>query len=592
MFIRVKPKANGSKSVQIVESSRRGDRVCQVILQHVGVAFNEHELENLRLLALGIMKDIEASKSLSPNQKMLFDGSEPARSASFERLLDPAESPKLTDGENDDRVLDGPFDVVEWLFRNMGLEGIFTNAKRDGARVKVLKQCMAAMLVSPTSKRGLAYWLSKYYTDGVSLDSIYRFMDDFHRKKSRVQNIVRKNSESLCGGQVGIALYDVTTLYFESFDEDDLRQCGYSKDNKFKETQVVLAMATTPEGLPLWYETYPGKTWEGGTLRDFIRRWREISGNTVGVVAADSGMFSAENLAYMKDDGLHYVVGARIRNFTNTEMLKILNLSSYRDLDSKYWMRDDMDDDARADRIRYMVMERADGLRVLVTWSSRRAKKNAHDRQKLIERTLKKLNEGARIKGTKVLGNRGTLKFLKVAAGERPNSYEMDMEKIERDAMWDGLRGIATDLPLTNEVEVSAVLSHYHALWRIEESFRISKSDLKIRPVYHWTKKRIEAHIQLCYLVYSCVRYLQRRVFVQQREDMSPQKLREAILDVESTIFRDSRNGKAYRLPKRLTSLSKKLYKALGIPHDTKPRELLDISVYYERRRLKELREA
>ena len=143
-----------------------------------------------------------------------------------------------------------------------------------------------------------------------------------------------------------------------------------------------------------------------------------------------------------------------------------------------------------------------------------------------------------------------------------------------------------TDLPIRNRREASEVLSHYHSLWRIEESFRINKSDLKIRPIYHWTRSRIEAHILLCYLVFACLRYLQRRVSIQQKENMSAKTLMKAILDVDSNIFRDLTNGKAYRLPKHLPPLSKKLYQALGIKHDTRPRELLNISQYYERAKL------
>ena len=144
-------------------------------------------------------------------------------------------------------------------------------------------------------------------------------------------------------------------------------------------------------------------------------------------------------------------------------------------------------------------------LRVAVareTLSDRRARKNAADRQKPGKSAKGKI--GADV----LIGDRGTKKYLKLAEGQTPNSYVPDEEKIASDACWDGLRGVLTDLPLASPEEIREVLNHRRSIWRIEESFRISKSDLRIHPVYHWTKVRIEAHILLCYLVYACARYI------------------------------------------------------------------------------------
>lgn len=587
MFIRVKAKTNGAKAVQIVESSRRNERVIQTILRHVGIANNDQELADLRNLAQGILQHMKKERFNDPGQRALFNTEENEAisleecGTAFERVLEADEGPRLGSGENEARVADGPFEVTEWIFSNMGLNRIFTNTKRDGAKIGILKQCVAGMLASPSSKRSLSGWLAEYSTHSPSLDSIYRFMDAFIKKKSKILDLIRKNSESLCSTSVNLALYDVTTLYFESVKEDDLRQSGYSKDNKFKETQVVLALATTPDGLPLWYETYPGKTWEGGTLKDFVSHWKKNSvGIDKGVVAADSAMFSKANLSELKESGLHYALGAPLKKLPTLERKQVLDRSGYKSL------KRCSENDEKPETMEYRVIQRPDGTLLLVTWSSARAEKNARDRERLLERTLKKLEGRGKVRGASILGNRGTLKYLKLLEGQEANEYILDEEKIADDAQWDGLRGVITDLPVRNEREASEVLSHYHSLWRIEESFRINKSDLKIRPIYHWTQSRIEAHILLCYLVFACLRYLQRRVLIQQKEKMSAKALMKAILDIDSNIFRDLTSGKAYRLPKHLSPLSKKLYQALGIKHDTRPRELLRISQYYERSKL------
>lgn len=624
----------------------------QSLLRHVGVANSAEELADMKTLANGILSDMRKARLEPPGQTKLFnfdvdtdDGltsSVNTKNNPFERDLEANEGPPLGCVENEARIIDGPFEVVEWIFSNMGLNGIFRNVKSDGAKIKLLKQCVAGMLVAPASKRGLSEWLAEFTTNYPSLDKIYRFMDELAKQQEKVCEIVRSNSETLCGQQVKLALYDVTTLYFESFKDDGYRQCGYSKDNKFKETQIVLALATTPDGLPLWYKTYPGKTWEGKTLCDFINDWKAKAANRVkdGVVAADCGMFNQDNLAELKAGGLHYVLGSPLKKLCAGDKEKLLNLENYTQFktlpgDDKYAEKSEGE---KSDTLKYYILQTKDGGHIVVTWSAARAAKNAHDRDVLIERTLKKLQEKASkkekkeqkeskeeikdtekvientkeeikdtaketgnkesdsekseqktqgtVRGEKIIGNRGTLRFLKLQEGQEANEYVLDEAKISEDARWDGFRGVVTDLAVSNEREICEVLSHYNSLWRIEESFRINKSDLKIRPIYHWKKERIEAHILLCYLVFACLRYLQHRVFLQQKEKMSAKRLMKAMLDIDSGIFRDRTTGKVYRLPKRLGEPSKKLYKALGIKHSTSAKELLNTSVYYERTKL------
>lgn len=585
MFVRTKKTSNSPrKSVQIVESIRTGSKVSQVIVRHVGIADDDEQLLALHRLGREIINGIEAERraeneknmgvqiELFPEESLALDSL--AYDADGERVLDEEDDTKLASLEHDDRVLDGPFEVVEWAFHNMGLHEIFGKTARDAAKVKILKQCLAGMLSCPSSKLGLSSWLARFYADGV-----YRFMDVFATKRKRVMDIVRRNSESLLSEKPTLMLFDVTTLYFESVEEDELRKRGYSKDNRAKETQIVLALGTTPGGMPLWYRTYPGNTWEGHTFRDFIGNWKESNdGASAGVVVADCGMFSKCNLQDLRENDLYYVLGCPLKKLPEREQALIQERSGYRELSNG------------EEPLLYRVLERWDGSRVLVTWSDSRARKNAHDRQKQIDRLCKKLDKSpdGSIGADSVMGNRGTKKYLKLADGEAPNNYVLDGERISAESRWDGLRGVITDLPLSTPEEIREVLNHYHSLWRIEESFRIGKSDMKIRPMYHWTKGRIEAHILLCYLVFACVRYIERRVLMQGKERLSLRKLREAILSVDSAILRDSETGKIYRLPRKLTPLAQKLYRCLGLRRDTKPRELLKVSAYYRRRVLLE----
>ncbi len=587
MFVRAKGTPNSPrKSVQIVESVRDGSKVSQVIVRHIGIADDDEQLLALKRLGEEIIGTIEMERKAKKEreqgvQRELWVDDDEMDSLAFdtdcERVLDEHDETRLAGLEHLDRVLDGPFEVVEWAFQNMGLDKIFSKTARDAAKAKLLKQCVAGMLSAPVSKRGISSWLANFYTESAAPDRIYRFMDAFLTKQKRVMEIVRRNSESLLSGKPTLMLFDVTTLYFESTDEDELRRRGYSKDNRAKETQVVLALGTTPDGMPLWYRTYPGDTWEGHTFADFIGDWKTSNPSiSSGVMVADCGMFSTCNLEALRNKDLSYVLGCPLKKLPEAQQKKVLERSGYRELSYG------------KEPLLYRVLENGDGSRILVTWNDLRARKNMHDREKQLERLLKKLNQKGSVKADSMIGNRGTKKYLKLSDGESPNSYVLDEEKIALEAQWDGLRGVRTDLPLSTPDEVREVLSHYHSLWRIEESFRIGKSDMKIRPIYHWTKERIESHILLCYLLFACVRYIEQRVWLQGKEHLSLRRLREAILSVDSVILEDMETRKLYRLPRKLTPLAQKLYKCLGLKRDTKPRELLKASAYYRRRALLE----
>ena len=476
MYIRTKASPNSPrKSVQIVEAVRNGKSVSQQILQHVGVASNDTELEQLKLLAAQILIKLQAEKQSALQQQMPLPLDLPAP---YEKPVDDDATVKLSSLENEEHVIDGPMEVSEYLYRFMGFDKIFSAANRDMGKITLLKQCLSAMLAHPSSKRGMAAWLGEYCATDVSLDRIYRFMDALFSREEKVKEIIRTQSESLFMERPSLLLFDVTTLYFESFNADELRKPGFSKDNKVKETQVVLALSTTPDGMPLWYEVFPGNTWEGETLRQFTCTWRESEyQNSGGVLVADSAMFASANLEELREQGLNYVLGARLKKLKAQEKEQVLARSEYVDIKND-----------EGETLRYRIIERGES-RLLVMWSASRAKKDEIDRQRLVERLLKKLSHKKKLslKGKAVIPNRGTHRYLKIAEGEAENNYVLDEEKIELDAKWDGLHGVETDLPLSTEKEIRETLLHYHSLWRIEESFRIQKSHLRIRPVYHYT---------------------------------------------------------------------------------------------------------
>jgi len=413
--------------------------------------------------------------------------------------------------------------------------------------------------------------------------------------------------------KAALMLFDVTTLYFESFTEDDLRKPGYSKDNKISETQVVLALAVTPDGHPLWYEVFPGNAFEGKTLLPVLGKCMKECAPEETVVVADRAMFARINLEEIEATGCSYVIAAKLKVMDRATKAAILDESNYAPLpagttegnegEGKEGEGKERDGDEPCDDgttssgpTRWYAREMADGSggdtngpagkrTLLVTWSEGRARKDARDREKLLKRMEKKLGSGS-IRGSRLITNRGTGKCLTLGEDEKDGSYVLDREKIEADAKWDGLHGVITNLPVNDALQAERVLTHYGSLWRIEESFRIGKHDLKIRPIYHWTERRIRGHLALCYLAYALLRRLQHRLEVRQRERMSAGEIRKALRGVQATLLEDTKTGKLYRLPKEMSEPATKIYKSLGLKRPMRPTEILSMQKYRNRKSL------
>jgi len=575
MFIRTKTSPNSPrKTVQIVESLRCARSVKQHIVQYIGVASDDGELATLIQLAKQVLENLKKErKDKDPQLKLFSDSELSEEDQPFERPVKGEATTKITDLENEATVIEGPMEVAEKIFSYMGYDLIFGNTARDIGNRTLLKRMLGGILARPASKLSMSEWFAESCAIDVSEDRIYRFLDGLHKREDQVKKIVKYNSEGLLSSLPTLMLFDVTTIYNESFIEDNLRKNGYSKDNKVKETQIVLALATTPDGLPLWYEVFPGNTYEGDTFRKFMDTWRRKEyPESDGVVVADSAMFQAGGISSLREKKLHYVIGARLKSLNRKMKEKILNSDLYSEL------RDCEDSE------RYMVISHGEN-NLLVTYSARRASWDAKKRERLLAGLKKKLNNSGEIKSSSLKSNKGRSRYLKASDGKEVSGYVLDEEKIANDAKWDGLHGVVTDLPVSELDGIKSVLSHYRSLWRIEESFRISKSGLKIRPIYHHKEERIRAHIALIYIAFACLRHLQTRLKLTQHVAMSVDEIRKALIGVTSSLIRDKSSGILYRFPKRISPEASRIYKSLGLKHSTRPTEITSMAKYRVRRK-------
>ncbi|ARN56758.1 IS1634 family transposase [Sedimentisphaera salicampi] len=537
MFIRVKKSKNSPKrSVQIVASYRNEkNQPRQRIVRHMGTAFTEEDVTRLKDLA-----EFEKAKLEAEITPALFKPEQLAEAAieARKKIDDEPINVNLKDIKEQARITTGIHEVFGSIYDELGFNNLFD--KRKEAARRNLRHITMARLANPVSKRNSVQDLSKDFGISLSLDSVYRMMDGITDDIiNKAQNHAHKAAKGLLGDEISLLFYDCTTLYFESFTEDELKKNGYSKDMKFNQPQVVLGLLSTSEGLPVGYEVFPGNQYEGHTLHTVIPKIKEKYNLKRVIFTADSAMLSKANLDYLEEQKVEYIVAARLKSLTDQWKAKITeSVAPLRSFDY------------------------GKNRRLIVTYSDKLAKKNKHDRDEAIRKLREKLEKSSNPKS--LISNYGYKKFMRVT-GEV--NCEINEEKYAQAAKFDGLHGVITNV---KDMDDSAVVEHYKQLWLIEECFRISKHDLKIRPIYHWTPKRIKAHILICFIALTCARNLAYRVRLR-FEAMSVARMVNALNHVQLSILWDKKSECKYVLPSKINEDARKLYKTVNLSADTTP---------------------
>jgi transposase len=524
MFIRVKDRKNGKKSIQIVENHRRGDNVQQKIVRHVGQAVTEREVETLKKLAQSIILEI------SNQRQPVLPAFKPEDIYTFKKRKQPVEDQvKINDLREEQRIIEGIGDIFGKLYSDLGFTNLISKHKKDQPWNNILKSCVLARLANPVSKKRTASLLAE--------------------KEEEIKEKIGQTTLSLFGGKVDVLFFDVTTLYFESVIANQIRDFGFSKDCKFKEVQIVLALVTTAEGLPINYELFAGNIYEGHTLIKMIESLKTKFEVDNLLLIADRAMFSNDNLELMEKEGINYIVAARLKRLSKETRQDIIESNDYRAAiveNELHWIKE------------YNYKER----RLLVSYNSNRARKDASDRQRLIERLLKKAKDG-KVKIKDIISNHGTKKYLSI----KNDCAAINESRIEEDAKWDGLHGVISNV---KDKSATEILSRYRGLWQIEEAFRLSKHDLKMRPIYHWRPSRIKAHIAICFIAFTLAKQAIYRMKHQQMP-MSFEQIREELLHVQASIMMDISTKKKYVIPSHTTVNQKKIYQTFGLKRSGVP---------------------
>jgi transposase len=368
---------------------------------------------------------------------------------------------------------------------------------------QIFRQLVLSRLTYPVSKLKTSDYLEKYHDLEYPVQQIYRYMDKLHStQKELVQQISYEHTKHILGGQVTIVFYDVTTLYFEIDHEDTLRKTGFSKEGKHQNPQIVLGLLVSRNGYPLAYDIFEGNKFEGHTMLPVLDTFKEKYRLDQLVIIADSGLLSNTNIEELQGKGYEFILGARIKNEKKQIQEQILALSLKNGESA--------------------VIEK-DGLKLIVTYSDSRAKKDSQNREKGLRKLEKRIKTGKLTKSS--INNRGYNKYLKM---EGEVNIEIDYTKYNADAAWDGLKGYISNAMLAKD----EIIENYGQLWQIEKAFRISKTDLRIRPIYHRVQRRIEAHICISFVAYKIYKELERQL-KSLNSKLSPEKA----IEIAKTIY-------------------------------------------------------
>lgn len=476
MFVRKKLNKSGVVSIQVLEK-RAGK---SVLIKTVGSSSDQKEITALFEKGKGLINELKGQSILN------FD------IRTEEQLVD------LFFNGIRELSLAGPELLLGRLFDEIGFNAI----KEDLFRHLVLTR-----LCYPASKLKTIDYLFKYKGISIDVETVYRYLDKLNSKqKEKVQQISYDHTLTVLNNKLNLIFYDVTTLYFEAEQEDDLRKTGFSKDGRHQQPQIVLGLLVSAGGYPLAYEIFEGNKFEGHTMLPVIEAFKKKYELKELVVIADAGLMSNDNIIELQSKNYQYIIGARIKNETQSIQKQILN-TPLKNGESA-------------------IVAKDENTRIIVSYSDARATKDAANRKRGLQKLEKSLAKGKLTK--QHINNRGYNKYLKL---EGDIKISINEEKYNADGKWDGLKAYMTNSQLTKD----EIIANYNQLWHIEKAFRISKTDLKIRPVYHRLRRRIEAHICIAFCAYKIYKELDRQLKIK-NAGMSPEKA----IDIAKTIYRIS----------------------------------------------------
>lgn len=509
MFIRIKSNKSNSHSVLLVHGERIPGKKNPLlkIVKNFGVAKDTNHLEELKIQAEQYKTKLMNER---PNYKTLkILANEDIRSCR-----------SVNRGFND---------IYAPIFAS-----IFSQLQLKPAAIAKIQNLAIMRIAESCSKRRTAKIASEYGLD-LNLETIYKTMDLLNDNKiENIKQIIYRNSINTLEQHnlnIDVLFYDLTTIYFENNNQSELKDFGFSKDGKHQHVQVMMALIVTRDGLPIGYELFPGNMYEGHTLIPVLTKLRDKYQINRVVLVADAALMNNVNLNELDRHEFEYVISARLKNSTEDIKQTALFDEDYKEI-AQY------DNGEEVDHILAKTIDAPQGRKLLCYYSSARARKNAYDREKALEKIKKYLDSSGKTKLTSALKK----PYVKMEH-KGQNNVILDEDAIAKDKAFDGYFALCTNIKNGCEKEL---LGYYRGLWQVEQSFRVMKHNLEIRPVFHYTQRRIKAHFALCYMAFCVIRQVEFKL-KQSEIEMPMEKLNLALRKMRKVNIID-REGNGFEI--------------------------------------------
>ena len=533
--------ASGATAVQIAESVDGRRR----IVRHVGSARDDADLGLLMAEARRLLEDDRQGVldlGITPVAAKVSMASPPRTKGLF---ADPAaHAPAPATMVSRSQVLKTSSGL---LYES--LAGVYTSLGFDIVGDESFRDLVIARVVEPTSLLDIDRVLAELGRRAVSLSTRKRTLRRCHEGKYRDQIATACFARALATGDVSLVLYDVTTLYFEAEKEDDLRKVGFSKERRV-DPQIVVGLLVDRTGFPLEIGCYQGNKAETQTIVPIIKQFQQRHGLADMVVVADAGMLSASNLKEIDEAGLRFIVGSRVTKapidlashfrwhgdaFTDAQLIDTITPTNSRVIENDPMLKKEPIWDPK---------QHPASWRAVWAYSTKRA---VRDNRTL---TLQENRAKEVVAGEK---SARTPRFVTSTNGTK----SLDDASLARARKLVGLKGYVTNIP-ANVMGPSEVIGSYHDLWRVEQSFRMSKTDLRARPMFARTRDAIEAHLTIVFTALALSREIQDRAGMSIRRVLRTLRpLRSATVEI---------NGVTTTIPPALSPTETEILNALQEP--------------------------
>lgn len=442
--IRTTKTASGAIAIQVVHYADRA----LIVDAHVGSAHTDEEVKTFKTIAASWIEKAAKQSSLFPA---------------------PTDRRKLA------LVSQCEYLGVRYAFLYETLHKLVARFGFSAYCSTLLQDLVIMRMVEPASKLRSLELLEEYFGIHHRRQAFYESVPRWIALKDRAERSALAVAAAEFKFDFSLVFYDVTTLYFESFESDDLRKPGFSKDNKFNQPQIVIGLVVSNEGFPVAYEIFAGNKFEGHTLIPVVEAFKRQHAIATLTVVADAAMVSLDNIEALKQHGLHYIVGARMGNLPQKLMHEVAEGLQQRD----------------GATLRVETVHST----LVCDFSLKRYRKDKRDMDKQIKKAEGFIRDPAALKRTK---------FLKV--GDH-TAYQLNTDLIEKHTRLLGIKGYYTNLAST--VDDRTVINQYHNLWHVEQAFRVAKSDLQMRPIFHFKQETIKVHVLICFMALAVSKYLE-----------------------------------------------------------------------------------